>query len=89
LVSFRGSLARSSERSFATLAAIRRASTFVSSLAAEIRCMLSGKMVQHKIRVLVGDRVQVELSSADLSRGRLFTAWQRQRTARARRNASG
>jgi len=51
--------------------------------------MLSGKMVQHKIRVLVGDRVQVELSSADLSRGRLFTAWQRQRTARARRNASG
>jgi len=32
---------------------------------------LSGKMRQHYIRVLEGDRVKVELSPYDLSRGRV------------------
>lgn len=32
---------------------------------------LSGKMRRHRIRVLPGDRVQVELSAYDLSRGRM------------------
>ena len=32
---------------------------------------LSGKMRTHRIRVLPGDRVQVEISPYDLSRGRI------------------
>jgi translation initiation factor IF-1 len=32
---------------------------------------LSGKMRKHYIRVLLGDRVRVELSPYDLSRGRI------------------
>ncbi len=32
---------------------------------------ISGKMRRHRIRVLPGDRVQVELSPYDLDRGRL------------------
>jgi translation initiation factor IF-1 len=32
---------------------------------------ISGKMRRHRIRVLPGDRVQVELSPYDLTRGRL------------------
>lgn len=32
---------------------------------------LSGKMRKHRIRILPGDRVQVELSSYDLGRGRI------------------
>lgn len=37
----------------------------------EILAYLSGKMRQHYIRVLEGDRVKVELSPYDLSRGRV------------------
>ena len=36
----------------------------------EVLAYLSGKMRQHYIRVLEGDRVKVELSPYDLSRGR-------------------
>lgn len=32
---------------------------------------ISGKMRKHRIRILVGDRVSVELSPYDLSRGRI------------------
>ena len=32
---------------------------------------LSGKMRKHRIRILPGDRVQVEVSAYDLSRGRI------------------
>lgn len=32
---------------------------------------LAGKMRQHKIRVLAGDTVQVELTPYDLTRGRI------------------
>ena len=33
---------------------------------------ISGKMRQHYIRVLIGDRVLVELSPYDLTRGRII-----------------
>lgn len=32
---------------------------------------LSGKMRKHRIRILPGDRVQVEVSAYDLGRGRI------------------
>ena len=37
----------------------------------EILAYLSGKMRKHYIRVLTGDRVKVEMSPYDLSRGRV------------------
>ena len=37
----------------------------------EVLAHLAGKMRQHKIRVLRGDRVLVELSEYDLTRGRV------------------
>ncbi len=37
----------------------------------EIICHLSGKMRKNNIRVLVGDRVDVEISTYDLSKGRI------------------
>jgi translation initiation factor IF-1 len=38
---------------------------------AEVLAHLSGKMRKNRIRVLPGDRVQVEVSAYDLSRGRI------------------
>jgi translation initiation factor IF-1 len=37
----------------------------------EVLSYLSGKMRRHYIRVLLGDRVKVELSPYDLTRGRI------------------
>ncbi len=37
----------------------------------EILAYLSGKMRKHYIRVLLGDRVSVEISPYDLTRGRI------------------
>ena len=37
----------------------------------EILAYLSGKMRKHYIRVLEGDRVKIEMSPYDLSRGRV------------------
>ena len=37
----------------------------------EVLCYLSGKMRKHYIRVLEGDRVKVEMSPYDLTRGRV------------------
>ncbi len=37
----------------------------------EILAHISGKMRMHYIRILPGDRVQVELSPYDLTRGRI------------------
>lgn len=37
----------------------------------EVLAYLSGKMRKHYIRVLEGDRVKVEMSPYDLSRGRV------------------
>lgn len=36
-----------------------------------VTAVISGKMRQSKIQILVGDRVQVEVSVYDLSRGRV------------------
>jgi translation initiation factor IF-1 len=36
-----------------------------------VRAYVSGKMRRHRIRILPGDRVQVELSPYDLRRGRI------------------
>ena len=38
----------------------------------EVLGHLSGKMRKHRIRILPGDRVQVELSAYDLTRGRII-----------------
>ena len=37
----------------------------------EVLATISGKMRKHYIRILPGDRVKVELSPYDLSRGRI------------------
>jgi translation initiation factor IF-1 len=41
----------------------------------EVLAHLSGRMRRNRIRVLMGDRVQVELSPYDLSRGRMVYRW--------------
>jgi len=37
----------------------------------EVICTISGKMRMHFIRILPGDKVKLELSPYDLSRGRI------------------
>lgn len=37
----------------------------------ELICYLGGKLKQHKIRVIMGDKVKVEVSPYDLNRGRV------------------
>jgi len=37
----------------------------------EILCLLSGKMRKYYIRILPGDRVDVEMSPYDLTKGRI------------------
>lgn len=37
----------------------------------QVNAYTSGKMRQHKIQVLLGDRVQLELSPYDLTKGRI------------------
>jgi translation initiation factor IF-1 len=37
----------------------------------EILCSISGKMRMYNIRIMEGDRVEVEMSPYDLSRGRI------------------
>lgn len=37
----------------------------------EILCHLSGRMRMHKIKILPGDKVKVEMSPYDLSKGRI------------------
>jgi len=43
----------------------------------EILAYLSGKMRKYYIRILLGDRVKVELSPYDLSRGRIVYRYKR------------
>lgn len=45
----------------------------------EILAYLAGKMRKHYIRVLLGDRVTVEMSPYDLSRGRIVYRHKKQR----------
>ena len=37
-----------------------------------IICYLGGKLRQHNIKILMGDRVEVEMSPYDMSRGRVI-----------------
>lgn len=37
----------------------------------EIVCYLSGKMRQFKIKVLLGDKVEIEMSPYDMEKGRI------------------
>ena len=38
----------------------------------QITCYTGGKMRQHKIRLVQGDRVRVEMTPYDLSKGRII-----------------
>lgn len=38
----------------------------------EITCYTGGKMRQHKIRLVQGDRVKIEMTPYDLTRGRIM-----------------
>lgn len=44
---------------------------------------LSGKMRRYYIRILLGDRVRVEMTPYDLSRGRITYRYRRQREPRS------
>lgn len=43
----------------------------VDNMSSIILCYTSGKLKQHKIRIILGDRVKVEVSPYDLSKGRV------------------
>ena len=43
----------------------------------EILAYLSGKMRRHYIRILLGDRVRLEISPYDLARGRIVYRYRR------------
>jgi len=43
----------------------------------EILAYLSGKMRKHYIRILLGDRVRLEISPYDLARGRIVYRYRR------------
>jgi len=43
----------------------------------EVLAYLSGKMRKYYIRILLGDRVRVEISSYDLTRGRITYRYKR------------
>jgi len=43
------------------------------SIDSEILCTISGKIRQHYIRIMAGDRVKLEISPYDLTRGRIVT----------------
>jgi len=46
----------------------------------EVLAYLSGKMRKYYIRILLGDRVRLELSPYDLTRGRIVYRHKKQRT---------
>jgi len=49
----------------------------------EVLAYLSGRMRKHYIRVLLGDRVLVELSPYDLTRGRITYRFKKRRSSTA------
>ncbi|MDF1500245.1 MAG: translation initiation factor IF-1 [Anaerolineales bacterium] len=49
----------------------------------EVLAYLSGKMRRYYIRILLGDRVRVELSPYDLSRGRITYRYRKQTASRS------
>lgn len=46
----------------------------------EVLAYLSGKMRKYYIRILLGDRVRVEMSPYDLNRGRIVYRYRKQAT---------
>lgn len=43
----------------------------VENMSHVLLCYMGGKLKQHKIRVILGDRVKVEMSPYDLTKGRI------------------
>jgi translation initiation factor IF-1 len=43
----------------------------VSNIEHNILCYMGGKLKQHKIKVILGDNVRVEMSPYDLTKGRI------------------
>ncbi|MDH3943398.1 MAG: translation initiation factor IF-1 [Anaerolineae bacterium] len=48
----------------------------------EVLAYLSGKMRRHYIRILLGDRVTMEMSAYDLTRGRIVYRYNKNRPRR-------
>jgi translation initiation factor IF-1 len=44
----------------------------IDNVDAVMTCYTSGKLKQHKIKIILGDRVKVEVSSYDLTKGRVI-----------------
>ena len=43
----------------------------LEQMAAPILCYTGGKLKQHKIKIILGDKVKVEVSAYDLTKGRV------------------
>lgn len=43
----------------------------IDNMEREVTATISGKMRMHNIKILLGDRVEVEVSTYDLSKGRI------------------
>jgi translation initiation factor IF-1 len=43
----------------------------VSNIPQSLLCYMGGRLKQHKIKIILGDNVKVELSPYDLTRGRI------------------
>jgi translation initiation factor IF-1 len=43
----------------------------VENMSELLLCYMGGKLKQHKIRIILGDSVKIEVSTYDLSKGRI------------------
>lgn len=43
----------------------------VENMPNTLLCYMGGKLKQHKIRVILGDKVRIEVSAYDLTKGRI------------------
>ena len=43
----------------------------VANMPTVLLCYMGGKLKQHKIRIILGDNVKIEVSPYDLSKGRI------------------
>lgn len=43
----------------------------VENMPHTLLCYMGGKLKQHKIRIILGDRVRVEMSPYDITKGRI------------------
>jgi len=43
----------------------------LDNMSSTITCYTGGKLKQHKIKIILGDRVKVEVSAYDLTKGRV------------------